>query len=619
MPRHLLTAGLVALAASVLCGQQYVDVTAAAGLQRPAQSLLFLGEGLCTGDFDRDGDLDLVVAEAPGQQLRYFRNDGAMSFSDQTAASGFATFGIVRGLTPADVDGDGDLDLYVCHFFAPNALYMNDGTGSFTDEAPARGVDVASGTWGATFGDFDRDGRLDMYLAVRSTLINTQTPNLLFRNTGGGYFTDVTTASGTGHLGLTLVASFIDYDRDGWPDIFLANDKGTSLPPNTMFRNNGDGTFNDVGVAINCAQGLCGMGLDYIDAFNDGGVDLFVTDAQPDHLFLEWNPATGMYTAVQNLFLTPVPSIGWSAHFFDHDNDMWPDLHIVHWMGINHLQHNPAQPFGLGIGWPQISASIGLDSPYAQYSELAADFDNDGDIDVLNRTYIQNLLSPPGLLQLMRNDVATANWLKLRLVGTASNRDGLGAVVRITAGGVTQEQEMRSGIGYLTSGPLVLHFGLATQAQTDRVEIRWPSGQIQVLGSVAANQFLTVTEPSLGASGTTAVGTTLSLELAVQGDAGLGYLMALAAASAPGIPVAGGRTVPLSVDPLSLLTSAIGNPILPLPAGTLSAGGSATSPLTIPNLPYLVGANIHSAAVTFDPTWPGGIKTIVDGQVIVIQ
>lgn len=613
-------AAILTLLVCALPAQSFSDVTVTSGLSLPSRPFLFLGQGWCVGDFDGDGDLDIVFPEQPTQPIKYFRNDGGMSFSDQTATAGLGVAALSRQITPADVDNDGDLDIYVCNNFVPNQLFINDGTGAFTEDAAARGVDLATQSWGATFGDFDRDGWIDLYVAVRTNLASTYTPNRLFRNLGNGYFADVTTASGAGEMGLTLAATWFDYNLDGWPDIFCANDKGTSQPPNAVYRNDGNGSFTEVSAAINAQQGVCGMGVDFIDAFNDGDQDVFCTDSGNDHVFIVWDPATQLYVEMQNqLAVGQVTSIGWACQFFDHDNDAWPDLHVVHDSGPNLLWRNPAAPIASVTPWVDVTAATGTGTAWGQYSAVVADFDLDGRVDILNALLHSNVGTPPGAMQLLRNIGTVGNWVRVRTRGVVSNRDGLGARVRVTTGTVTQEQQVRSGIGYLTGSPMELHFGLGTSAQADRIEIIWPSGRTQSLDAVAANQTIVIREPSISLSAAPVIGTQLSIDLDVQGDAGLSYLMGLALSSTPGVTLASGRSVPLTIDAVAQLTMTPGNGILLQPSGVLSASGTASSAVAIPNAGFLVGWTVYSAGVTLDAGAPDGVKSIVPGPVIVVQ
>ncbi|MAB88887.1 MAG: hypothetical protein CMJ90_05460 [Planctomycetes bacterium] len=617
---------LVATLALVVCAlpaQSFNNVTSTSGLTMAPRPFVFLGQGWCVGDFDGDGDLDIVFPEQPAQAFRYFRNDGAMSFSDQTASAGLGVAGLCRQMTPADVDNDGDQDIYVCNNFIPNQLFINDGTGTFTEEAAARGVDFASHTWAATFGDYDRDGWVDLYLGVRTNVANTYTPNRLYNNLGDGYFIDVTTAAGVGEMGLTLATMWFDYNLDGWPDIFCANDKGTSQPPNAVYRNDGNGAFTEVSLAINAQQGVCGMGLDFIDAFNDGGQDVFCTDSGADHVFIVWDPSTQQYVEMQNqLGVGQVPSIGWACEFLDYDNDAWPDLHVVHGSGSNLLWRNPAAPVASASPWTNVTSATGTGTAWAQYSSVVADFDLDGRLDILNALLVSNTGgagTPPAALELLQNNGATGNWLRIRTRGVASNSDGLGARVRVTTGTVTQEQQVRSGIGYLTGSPMELHFGLGAATQVDRIEVIWPSGRVQTLAGVTANQGIVIREPSLSLSAAPVIGTSLSIDLDAQGDGGLSYIMGLALSATPGIPLSSGRTVPLTFDAVAQLTTTPGNGILLQPAGVLSPSGAASSTLAIPNLASLVGWNVYSAAVSLDAGAPDGVKTIIPGPVFTVQ
>jgi len=620
MNRILRAVALCAVAATA-GAQSFSDITASTGLTMNPRPFVPLEQGWAVGDFDRDGDLDIIFPTAPGQPIKYFRNDGAMTFSDQTATAGLGIAPLCRQMTPADIDNDGDLDLFVTTNFVGNMLFINNGAGTFTEEGALRGVDLVSQSWAGTFGDFDRDGWVDLYVSVRTNLSNLYTPNRLYRNTGNGFFVDVTASSGTGEMGLTLASMWFDYNADGWPDIFCANDKGTSQPPNAVYRNDGNGSFTEVSSAINAMQGVCGMGLDFVDAFNDGGDDVFCTDSQPDHLFLVLDPTGPVYVPMQNqLGVGAVSSIGWGCQFLDYDNDAWQDLYVVHNDGgANYLWRNPAATVASVTPWINVTSGSGAGTTDRQYSGVAADFDGDGKVDILNAHQLGVGGATQGLTMLRNTTPGTAGWLRIRTEGVRGNRDGLGARVRVTTGSLTQEQQVRSAIGYITGSPMDLHFGLGAASQADRIQVTWPSGQVQTLDNVAGNQGIVIREPSLAVSGTPQVGTTVSLDLDVGGDPGLPYLMGLALSSSPGITLPSGRSVPLTMDAVFQLTTTAGNGVLLAPAGNVSALGVASSPMTIPNFPALVGWTIHSAAVTLDPLFSDGVRTIVDGTPFAIQ
>ena len=617
--RSWLFAFLILAASPALVAQAFVDVTAPAGLMIPSFLSGNYGCGACCGDFDGDGDLDLIVGQATGTPFRYFRNDGGLVFTDVSASSGLGLCAYVRGISAADVDNDGDLDLFVCNNCTANALYINDGTGTFSEQGAARGVADTLCASSASFGDYDRDGWLDLYVGNYVTPTGYAGPNILYRNNGNGTFTDVSALSGAGVPGLTFAAPFVDYDKDGWPDIFIANDKGFYFTPNALLHNNHNGTFSDVSATVNANQGMDGMGADFVDAFNDGGTDFFVTDNPPDHLFLAWDAVHQQYVDVTYQYgLTggAITASGWSCNFLDYDNDGWQDLHVVHAAQPNHLYRNPGVPALALVPWPEVSAIEGVGFADSQVTSLVADFDDDGRLDILS---VLQDLGPPQGLRLLRNVGPASNWLKIRTRGTVSNRDGFGARVRVTVGSVAQEQEVRSGVGYISDSDHRVHFGLGAATVANRVDITWPSGQVQVFLNVPANQILEAVEPRFRLVGGATIGTISSLEVHSPAEGGKPFVTLLALGASPGLPLPSGRVIPANLDFVALYTLAPGNPVLPQGAGLLPPTGTGVSPLVIPNVPALIGVTLQGAAVTADALYPDGIRTIFPALPITFQ
>ncbi len=588
--------------------QTFQDVTAGSGLGVVQPATAEFGKGQCCADFDGDGDLDLLVAGNDRQDLHFFRNDGGMTFTDRTVAAGFQSAtpsGVVRGIVAADIDNDGDQDAYVCGWYAPPQLWINDGAAHFTEQAAARGLTHVEPNFSASFGDYDRDGWLDLYVGNRyypGEQPGTSGPanNILYRNTGNGYFQDVTASAGVGSPGLTFVGTFIDYNEDGWPDIVCVNDRGASQVPNQLFRNNGDGTFTAVGQQMHCDEGVDGMGVDYVDVFNDGGVDFFCTDTPPDHLFELWDPALGHYVNATARFGLTGGEIGWAAHWFDYDNDGWQDLHICHLGTGNNVYHNPGMPESASVVWPEVSAQLQLDADLFQTTALVADFDGDGGLDVLEH-YWSSASQPTNIgMSMRRNGVVRGHWVEFTTRGTVSNRDGLGARVEVFANGLHQRQWVRSGIGFMGGNPHRVHFGLGSATQVDAVRVTWPSGQQSFRFDVPADGVVSLVEPRMRLAAVPHVGGSSSIDLSIPSDAGLVYAMFLSATDSPTTPLADGRSLPLPIDGLALATSVPGNSVLPGSVGVLGPAGDATSALRLPAIPQLAGLTVFSTALTLD-------------------
>jgi enediyne biosynthesis protein E4 len=500
--------------------QKYMPETMAGG------SIIF--------DYNNDGWPDIFFVnggsfvdkqKAAGARHRLYRNNKDGTFTDVTATSGIGVSGFGMGACSADYDNDGWPDLYITSVGA-NKLYHNNGNGTFTDVTDKAGV--GSQFWSAScaFGDIDNDGYVDLYVTnyVDFGVNNNKycvysgdtrvychpnvyngVPDILYRNNGDGTFTDVSRAAGIYRPdGKGLGVVFGDYDGDGWIDIFVANDS----TPNFLFHNRGKGVFEEVGLLAGVAvgsdgQALAGMGTDMGDVDGDGLLDIFVTNLDRQTHSLYRNLGKGLFANVtfeSGVGEATLPFVGFGALFFDYDNDTDLDLAIVNGDVIDNVsifrdstsyeQRNLLlQNNGMGkfrdVG-PASGPGFALKKPSRSLS--AADIDNDGDLDLL----IGNVGQTADLL---RNDGGNiSNSLSIRTIGSKSNRDGIGARLKLTVGGKVLIQEVRAGSSYLSQSDLRVHFGMDKAPRADRLEIRWPSGAVDVLQDIEANQILTVTE-----------------------------------------------------------------------------------------------------------------------------
>ncbi len=500
------------------------------------------GSGVCWFDYDNDGYVDLYLvngstikqlqgtARQPSDQHNHlYRNNGNGTFTDVTESARVPGTGWGFGCAAADYDNDGRTDLLITTF-GPNILYHNNGDGTFTDVSSKSGL-AGSNIWhtGAAFGDYDGDGLLDVYIAgyldfdlthpefktceYRGIQVHAcgplgykGAPDALYHNNGDGTFTDVTAKANVSdrrlYFGFTVV--FEDLDGDNRPDIFVANDSN----PNYYYKNRGDGTFEESAIAAGIAYNgdgkeMSSMGVAVGDYDNDGRTDLFVTTFANDNYVLYHNDGKGLFSDVSfqsGVGQPTVSYLGWGTFFIDYDNDGYKDLfaangHVypeVEGKLSQELYREPALMFrNLGGGkFREMGQVVGL-RRLEQHSARGAaycDYDNDGDLDIA----ISNIDDRP---QLLKNEGGNRkHWLEMRLVGTRSNRDAIGALVRVRTGEFTQWDRVRTGGSYISGNDLRLHFGLGNSDVADEIEIHWPSGTVEKLKSISANQILRIEE-----------------------------------------------------------------------------------------------------------------------------
>jgi hypothetical protein len=536
---------------------QFHDVADGAGLRAPTiyggvDRKRFIietnGAGVAWIDLDDDGWVDAVVLGgtrlAPGARhddpalargestTRVYRNRRDGTFADVTERSGLGRTTWASSICAGDYDNDGAVDVHVTAF-GTNRLYRNGGDGRFEDRSAAAGLPVTGTRWGSgcSFFDYDRDGDLDLFVAnyLAFDLATATEPgqglnclwkgipvncgpkglptdtNLLYRNLGDGRFADVSEASGIARVRNRFPMSVVaaDLDEDGWVDLYVASDSTAAI----QYHNNQDGTFSDVAVTRGTAfsengMAQAGMGAAAGDIDADGRLDLFKTHFADDIPALFRAMGGGRFEEVamaaglggQNRY------VEWGAGIVDLDNDGWQDLFYVTGNVYPEVERQmPDYPHKSprivfrnrgGGSFEDVSGSSGPGATTPRSSRGAAfgDFDNDGDQDVL----VMNMNEPPSLL---RNDLSGGNgWLQVRLEGTTSNRMGLGATVRMTAGGRTQARAVLSQSSYYSHDDLRVPFGLGNAKVAERLEVRWPSGRQDVVTNVPANQRLRIRE-----------------------------------------------------------------------------------------------------------------------------
>jgi hypothetical protein len=528
--------------AQAKAGVQFTDITQASGIRFVHNNGAFggkylpetLGPGCAFIDYDNDGFPDILLVNGqdwPGHHrgastLKLYHNNGDGTFTDVTLAAGLAVSMYGMGVAIGDYDNDGFDDIFVTAV-GQSRLFHNNGNGTFSDVTAGAGLSgISEFSTSAAWVDYDRDGKLDLVVAnyiqwtpetdLRCTLDGSHksycTPESyrgastrLWHNLGHGKFEDATRKAGLYDPTLKgLGVAVLDYNNDGWPDLLIAND----TQPNKLYLNNGNGTFTENGVAAGIAfseDGVAraGMGVDAADYDRSGRPGIIISNFSNQMLSLYHNEGKGLFvdeaprsSIGRASFLT----LGFACFFFDYDLDGWPDVFVANghidpdieriqgriaYRQPPHLFHN------LGAGkFEATTGSVGaaFRAPRVARGAAYADIDGDGDLDLLVTTN-------GGSAILFRNDGGNRNHaLRVKLMGTVSNRDGIGGVVRIMYNAETQWQMLHSGSSYLSQSELVLTFGLGPNTSVRSVRIEWPSGKVEELSNVAADQTITVEE-----------------------------------------------------------------------------------------------------------------------------
>src|SRR6266480_5223109 len=524
---------------------QFRDVTPQAGIHFLHNNGAFgtkylpetMGPGVAFIDYDDDGWPDIFLVNGmdwPGHLRKHstpklYHNNHDGTFTDATRKAGLDIELYGMGVAVGDYDNDGNDDLFVTAY-GQNHLFHNNGNGTFADVTQKAGLQAPKGfSTSAAWVDYDKDGHLDLvvgnyvqwtpetdlYCTLDGKSKSYCTPESykgtavrLWHNRGNGTFEDVTQKAGLGDAtSKTLGVAVLDYDNDGWPDLLFSND----TQPNKLYRNNGNGTFSERAVVAGVAfseDGVAraGMGVDSADYDHSGYSSVLITNFSNQMVSLYHNEGKGLFVDEaprSEIGRASLLTLGFGCFFFDYDLDGWPDVLVANGhidADIQRVQANvkyamPPHLFrNMGKGkFEEVTKSLGpaFGSPRVGRGAAYADTNNDGRLDLL-------LSTNGGPVYLFRNEAQRATAanrsLRIKLVGTKSNRDGLGATVKLTAGGETQTEMLRSGSSYLSASELVLTFGLGQHDKADTIEIRWPSGQTDRFSGVAAGATVSVTE-----------------------------------------------------------------------------------------------------------------------------
>jgi hypothetical protein len=450
----------------------FFDGSAGAGIGHPGRNF-----GVAFGDYDGDGADDIYISRHNAPNLLY-RAIGNGQFAEVATQVGIAHAGTTNVSAWGDFDNDGHLDLYLGNRDEPNILYHNNGDGTFTDISASAGVNSGHRTRAVLWGDVDRDGLIDLYVA------NLAAPNYLYRNNGDGTFTDITAAANAQDFGIAMGSLFFDYDNDGDLDLYLTHDANQ---PNILYRNDGTGHFEDVSVPSGANIAAQGMGVDFADINYDGFFDLYITNLYENVLLL--SNGDGTFTETGGPAGVDDLGMGWGTVFLDYDNDGFSDIYVsndTYFAPFDNLLYR-----NLGNATFEIvSEGTPLSSPMAGYGVATGDVNSDGKPDLL----LVNAGSQDGNQLFLNSTENGHHFVKVRLRGTESNAAAIGARVTVEANGQVQMDEVCAGMGYASQNSFTLHFGLGEATVLDRLSIRWPNGAVETYEGLAVDQHYFVTE-----------------------------------------------------------------------------------------------------------------------------
>ncbi|MEO1258189.1 MAG: FG-GAP-like repeat-containing protein [Bacteroidota bacterium] len=444
---------------------QFSEVTTQSGLAFTGKNY-----GASTVDYNQDGWED-IFAISHDQPCRLYHNNGNGSFTDVAPALGIDYVGTPNAAGWADINNDGFLDLLIANRNENNVLYLGKEDGTFVDHTFLSGLLLGGKVRALLFSDVNLDGLIDIYLAR----INRE--NIFYLNVGNGQFINFTSASGALDDQISMGAVFFDYDNDGDPDLYLTHDADQ---PNILYQNDGSGFFTDVSKGSGANIGTNGMGVDVADVNQDGWLDIYVTNLSYNSLLI--NNGDGTFYETGQAAGVGDPGMGWGCTFVDIDNDGWQDIYAAndsYFTPLPNVLYQNQQELTFEI----ISENTPLESMQPGYGVASLDFDNDGSMDI----YLTNYVGEKGN-QMFRNDfTGNNNWIKLKLKGTTSNRNAIGARVLLETGEIVLIDEIMGTSGYATQNSFILHFGLGQNERVHKLTIRWPNGLLEVFEDLPVN------------------------------------------------------------------------------------------------------------------------------------
>ena len=448
----------------------FTDISAESGFLNSGNN-----QGVSIADYDNDGDDDVYISVRDGGN-KLFRNNGDATFMEVSEEAGVDFEGATLMSVWGDLDNDGFLDLFVGNYNEPNRLYHNLGNGTFENISLSAGIGNSNRVQAVTMGDIDQDGWLDVYVA------NLSEQNYMYKNNGDLTFTNVVAESRTKDILIAMGSVFFDYDNDKDLDLFLTHDANQ---PSILFENDGTGVFKDVSFASGANVAIQGMGVDILDYNHDGWLDIYITNLGPNVLLR--NNGDKTFTDVATDAKIDNSGMGWGITCLDYNNDGWQDIYTVNNYNFapfpNRMYHND----GDGT-FEAVSHDTPLEVKKVSYGTASADFNHDGSVDIALGNWGETGL------QLFRNEIKGGNWIKINTKGTISNRSAIGSRLYVYHNGMMQMDEVMAGSSWASQNSLTLHFGLGEASKVDSLMIRWPNGLEESYYDLAVNETYSFTE-----------------------------------------------------------------------------------------------------------------------------